>query len=498
MIQEQRQRRGREPDATVYPEGHLGSVLYGKRPRMLHNDSIGDISPKRRGRGVLRAVGRVLAFPFRAPAAAIKRLRRRKDSQPEGIRLAPYYRPPIRTGDAAHAFEATGIPADAGQGKALRKKSTLSFRHRPKTLREEIFKPHKTPAATKLKVAAAALSILLIAGAVGYGGWWYIEGRYSIVTINDNGIITQVRTADETVADVLMAGGVQLGDNDRLSMHPATEVHDGLNVGIVRAKDVTISTKDGDVEVALAEGTVQDALTRAEIAFDEDDEISPSLDTELTDGLQISKVDVQVQYETTKEEIPFNTVEQDSNSILKGKTEVRSEGANGEKSIKERVIVKDGEEAERDIIATNVDLAPVDRVVLNGTKEEVRPVQLPSAKAAAAPAGGGEVASSKPAPAGGPSADQIASEMTVDFITAYTHTGNKTSTGVWPARGTCAVNPSKIPYGTRMYIPGYGYATAQDTGSFTRGRNALDVFMESEGECRSWGRKYSVTVYILK
>jgi 3D (Asp-Asp-Asp) domain-containing protein len=65
-----------------------------------------------------------------------------------------------------------------------------------------------------------------------------------------------------------------------------------------------------------------------------------------------------------------------------------------------------------------------------------------------------------------------------------------------------AVNPSVIPYGTRLYIPGYGYCTAQDTGAFRHeeggAKNQIDVFLNTEKECIRWGRKYNVTVYILK
>jgi 3D (Asp-Asp-Asp) domain-containing protein len=48
--------------------------------------------------------------------------------------------------------------------------------------------------------------------------------------------------------------------------------------------------------------------------------------------------------------------------------------------------------------------------------------------------------------------------------TAYTWTGNKTATGTWPKVGTIAVDPEVIPMGTRLYVEGYGWGIAADTG----------------------------------
>ncbi len=84
------------------------------------------------------------------------------------------------------------------------------------------------------------------------------------------------------------------------------------------------------------------------------------------------------------------------------------------------------------------------------------------------------------------------------MITAYTHTGRKTATGTWPKVGTIAVDPKVIPYGTKIYVPGYGFGVAEDTGAFRGKRNQIDLFMDSEKECRSWGRKRNVTIYLLK
>ncbi|AYD40117.1 hypothetical protein D4Z93_06135 [Clostridium fermenticellae] len=61
---------------------------------------------------------------------------------------------------------------------------------------------------------------------------------------------------------------------------------------------------------------------------------------------------------------------------------------------------------------------------------------------------------------------------------------------------TIAVDPRVIPIGSRVYVEGYGYAIAEDTGGAIKG-NRIDLFFNSEGEAQNWGVR-SVKVYILK
>lgn len=70
-----------------------------------------------------------------------------------------------------------------------------------------------------------------------------------------------------------------------------------------------------------------------------------------------------------------------------------------------------------------------------------------------------------------------------------------TATGIRATYGVAAVDPSVIPLGTRLYIPGYGEAIAADTGGAIRGY-MIDLCMESYSEAMSFGRR-NVTVYVL-
>ena len=62
--------------------------------------------------------------------------------------------------------------------------------------------------------------------------------------------------------------------------------------------------------------------------------------------------------------------------------------------------------------------------------------------------------------------------------------------------GRIATDPNVIPTGTKLYIVGYGFCKACDTGGDIKGR-IVDLYMSSESACNSWGVRYP-KVYILK
>lgn len=94
-----------------------------------------------------------------------------------------------------------------------------------------------------------------------------------------------------------------------------------------------------------------------------------------------------------------------------------------------------------------------------------------------------------PTPAPPPAKHQL-----VVSATCYDLPG-KTATGMPVGRGVVAVDPSVIPLGSKLYIPGYGNGVAADIGGGIRG-NVIDLWYPTYAECAAWGRRtVTITVY---
>ncbi|WP_203247258.1 3D domain-containing protein [Sporosarcina beigongshangi] len=99
--------------------------------------------------------------------------------------------------------------------------------------------------------------------------------------------------------------------------------------------------------------------------------------------------------------------------------------------------------------------------------------------------------------------DKVVKEFTVS-ASAFTANCNGcsglTATGINlksnPDMKVIAVDPNIIKLGTKVYVEGYGYAVAGDTGGSIKG-NKIDVFFPTKAEAYKWGRK-NVKIKILK
>jgi 3D (Asp-Asp-Asp) domain-containing protein len=83
-------------------------------------------------------------------------------------------------------------------------------------------------------------------------------------------------------------------------------------------------------------------------------------------------------------------------------------------------------------------------------------------------------------------------QLTVS-ATCYDLSG-RTATGMPVGQGVVAVDPSVIPLGTRLYVPGYGSGVAADVGSGIKG-DTIDLWM-TPSQCAAWGRRtVTITIY---
>ncbi|PID75233.1 MAG: hypothetical protein CSA20_04735 [Deltaproteobacteria bacterium] len=64
-----------------------------------------------------------------------------------------------------------------------------------------------------------------------------------------------------------------------------------------------------------------------------------------------------------------------------------------------------------------------------------------------------------------------------------------------PHDGTIAADTKFYPFGTRMYVPGYGWGRVEDRGRAIKGAHRIDLYFNFHSEALQWGRrKRRVTV----
>ena len=73
---------------------------------------------------------------------------------------------------------------------------------------------------------------------------------------------------------------------------------------------------------------------------------------------------------------------------------------------------------------------------------------------------------------------------------------SRTATGTLVRHGVIAVDPSVIPLGTRVFIPGYGAAVAEDIGGGIKGYR-IDIAFETHAEALSFGRQ-DLEIFIME
>jgi 3D (Asp-Asp-Asp) domain-containing protein len=73
-----------------------------------------------------------------------------------------------------------------------------------------------------------------------------------------------------------------------------------------------------------------------------------------------------------------------------------------------------------------------------------------------------------------------------------------TANGRRAKHGTVAADTRHYPFGTVLYIPGYGYGRVEDRGGDIKGPARLDLWFPNERAALNWGRRKNVRVTVWK
>lgn len=312
----------------------------------------------------------------------------------------------------------------------------------------------------RYKMLIACLGLLLL---VVFLGWLMLTQ----LTVKDirlvvDGQVSKCETKSYTVEEFLEEKEIHLVKEDSITPSVEQTLTDGAEVEIVKSVPFTLQADGERRELRALPETVGEALDYHEVTVGQADKVTPALSQPLTAGTEIVINRITTKTEVVAENVAFKTETKGDGDLPAGTSKVVEKGRKGQDQVTYRITYSDGKEVSREEIARETVREPKTRVVAKSTRGMI-----------------------------------AGAEYTKKFtVKAYSYcVKGTTASGTTAREGIIAVDPSVIPLGTKVYVEGYGFATAEDTGGNIKG-NTIDVYKNTESECLNWGVRH-VSIYIL-
>lgn len=267
--------------------------------------------------------------------------------------------------------------------------------------------------------------------------------------------------------------------------------------------DVNISVDNKTYAVSTTAKSVENILQEHNVKLGKYDIVSPKKTTKVQEGATISVQRVVAKKSVTTQPLPYKTEIVYTTSLKEGKSKITQKGKDGVQEVTTTNFYVEGVLDKSKTKSTSKIITPA--------VNQVKKVGVSASSGAGASSGsssGSKLPTISPLNYG-PLKNGLPKNATLykknAVATAYTASeGARTSTGRVPQVGYVAVNPKKIPYGTKLFIVSadgkyiYGYALAADTGgALMSGAADVDLYFNSHNQCIQFGRR-PVHIYIVK
>jgi uncharacterized protein YabE (DUF348 family) len=302
---------------------------------------------------------------------------------------------------------------------------------------------------------------------------------FDTVHIDVDGRKVTQRTLASTVEKVLAESAIKLNAGDEVYPGLKTKVAENTTIRITRAVPVYIVADGKERMVRTVPVSVKAALRRAGIKLGPQDRVSVDLNGKIAakQRIRVTRVTTKLVSDILRVEQPVEYVK--DKNLETGKRKTIQAGHPGKIKQVVKVVYEDGKETKRETIAKQLLEEPLKQIVAVG----IRPVVYTMTTSRGRTVRYTKVATMRatayyPGPEScGPNARGL------------TRTGKKAGYGV------VAVDHRHIRLGTLLYIEGYGFAEAADTGSAIKG-NRIDLCYDTYREAKMFGVR-NVKVYFL-
>lgn len=340
--------------------------------------------------------------------------------------------------------------------------------------------PHLLTLPVRSPRAASVRQVMLVCLIVSFlyplylavNAWGLPFGR--TVHIHADGRQLTFRSFRRTVGDAVGSAQIPLQPGDRTVPAARTFLYPGIDIKVVRAVPVTLTVGRAKSSVRVAASTIGEALQVLGVNLGPIDRVYPSITDAVYGGMQITVE--RREWRSWVEQRPVQYLSQTvaDPELYKGNRMIRTPGRPGiDQRIVEALYANDRPAA----------MVPHAWTVLKPPATEVVAVGSRAMIASRGDFAGHEY---------------MMLEATAYYAGPNNYggaIGPRTATGLLAQRGVVAVDPSVIPLGSRIFVEGYGYAVAGDTGGAIQGMR-IDLCFNTYDEAITFGRR-TVKVYIL-
>lgn len=293
------------------------------------------------------------------------------------------------------------------------------------------------------------------------------------VKIVDGDQTRSIETTAATVGQALFEAGITLYLADEVTPDLSAPVTVDLTVSIHRSQPISIIADGVTLETRTQGSSVQDALVGAGVVLMGLDYAIPDENNPLVAGMTIHVIRVNEIVEVEQSVIAFETVYQSDKTLELDQERVVQEGQNGITTTNVRIRYENGIEVSRAAEQSSVAHEPLNRIIAYGTNIILRTIDTPD----------------------GPKEYwRVLRMYTTSYHPAALGGDDVTATGRKLTKGVVGIDPKIIPYGTQVYVAGYGVGVAADTGGPRKFKLWIDLGYD-DANWVSWS-KYT-DVYLL-